>query len=88
MNDKLKPCPFCGGEATIREFACGSTGNGEFSASYEVGCKDCKIKFLRESKFSLINGHPVFSKNGYDECINAWNRRANDEKSGGDQEGA
>ena len=50
MNDKLKPCPFCGGEATIREFACGSTGNGGFSASYEVGCKDCKIKFLRESK--------------------------------------
>ena len=78
MNDKLKPCPFCGGEATIREFACGSTGNGGFSASYEVGCKDCKIKFLRESKFSLINGHPVFSKNGYEECINAWNRRAND----------
>ena len=81
MNDKLKPCPFCGGEATIREFACGSTGNGEFSASYEVGCNDCKIKFLRESKFSLINGHPVFSKNGYDECIDAWNRRTNDENA-------
>ena len=44
-----------------------------------VGCKDCKIKFLRESKFSLINGHPVFSNNGYDECIDAWNRRASDD---------
>ena len=82
MGEKLKPCPFCGGKATIREFACGSTGNGEFSASYEVGCKDCKIKFLRESKFSLIDGHPVFSENGYDECIDAWNRRANDENAG------
>ena len=88
MGDKLKPCPFCGGEATIREFACGSAGNGWFSASYEVGCKDCKIKFLRESKFSLINGHPVFSKNGYDECIDAWNRRVSDENAGRDQEGA
>ena len=79
MCDKLKPCPFCGGGATIREFACGSTGNGEFSASYEVGCKDCKIKFLRESELSRSKGKPVVQKSGYDGCSDAWNRRANDD---------
>ena len=34
----LKPCPFCGGEATIKEYANGHKGNGEFTAQYKVGC--------------------------------------------------
>lgn len=78
---ELKPCPFCGAEAMMREFSCGHGGNGEFSAMYEVGCNECKIKFVRESKFRLINGHPVFSVNGYDECIEAWNRRVGSENA-------
>lgn len=77
----LKPCPFCGREATIRECSCGHSGNGEFIAMYELGCDECKIKFRRESRFRLKNGQPVFAVNGHDACIEAWNRRANDEQN-------
>ena len=45
MNNELKPCPFCGGKAEIREYANGHKGSGEFTANYEVGCNKCKIKF-------------------------------------------
>lgn len=76
---ELKPCPFCGGKAEIREFANGHNGNGEFVAKYEVGCKKCNIKFLFESRFVLKNGQPEFIQNGYDKCVEAWNRRANEE---------
>lgn len=81
MNLILKPCPFCGNEASIREYSCGHSGNGEFIAGYNVGCKDCKIKFVYESRFRLANGQPIFSVNGYDECVKAWNRRVNDESN-------
>lgn len=74
----LKPCPFCGGEAYVREYAFGHSGSGGFTASYEVGCTMCKIAFKSDSKFTLKNGQPVFTVNGYEKCVNAWNRRAND----------
>lgn len=43
---KLKPCPFCGGKATMREYSNGHKGNGEFTASYKVGCEKCQIYFF------------------------------------------
>lgn len=72
---ELKPCPFCGGKAYIREYAHGHGGNGCFNASYECGCSNCKIAFKANSEFSLKNGYPVFSVNGYEKCVEAWNRR-------------
>lgn len=80
MNE-LKPCPFCGAKANIREYGCGHNCAGEFTASYEVKCPDCQIKFQFDSRFSLVNGQPVFKQNGYEKCVEAWNRRANDENS-------
>lgn len=53
---ELKPCPFCGQEVSMKESSRGHTSNGEFTAMYTVECKDCKIKFIRESKFRLVNG--------------------------------
>lgn len=75
MNNELKPCPFCGGKAEIREYANGHKGSGEFTANYEVGCNKCKIKFHFETIFVLKNGQPKFIQNGYDKCIESWNRR-------------
>ena len=77
----LKPCPFCGGEATVREYAHGHAGSGEFTASYEVKCPDCQIRFQFDSHFSLVNGQPVFKQNGYEKCVEAWNRRVSNEKA-------
>ena len=35
MSEELKPCPFCGGEASIRHFAFHS------GAKYHVVCESC-----------------------------------------------
>lgn len=78
MQNKLKPCPFCGGKANIREFSCSHSGSGEFSAEYEAGCGTCKIYFRAKSIFTLRNGQPDFAQNGYDKVIEAWNRRKED----------
>lgn len=77
MNDELKPCPFCGGQATIREYSVGHKGNGTFTASYKCGCEKCNISFTRESEFVLEKGLQKFIRNGYDQVKELWNRRVN-----------
>lgn len=73
---ELKPCPFCGGEAHVKEYANVHIGNGIYVASYQVGCDKCKIYFNRNSEFRLVNGQPKFDVNGYDLAVNLWNTRA------------
>ena len=80
MTTELKPRPFCGGKAEMREYANGHKGSGEFTASYEVKCPKCKIYFHYDSVFTLKKGQPVFEQNGYEKCIEAWNRREDDGK--------
>jgi Lar family restriction alleviation protein len=64
MATELKPCPFCGGKAMIRE-----TTYGNNYDAYFVWCcnKNCDIrpstKYLRLRK----------------DVIEAWNRRAEDD---------
>lgn len=72
---ELKPCPFCGGQAEITKTGTGYS-SGEFSATYEVGCKSCKIRFRGTSYFVIKDGTPTISIDGYKECIELWNRRA------------
>ena len=60
---KLKPCPFCGGEA---RFIVSKDG-------LEIFCKECKCGTNR-----YFSGHYDFS-NPVDEAIEAWNRRADNE---------
>ena len=74
---KLKPCPFCGGEANITNTGYGY-GSGSFNADYEVGCCNCKIRFRGTSYILMKNGVPVVSVDGYKECVELWNRRADD----------
>ena len=73
----LRECPFCGGKAEIKTTNTGYSA-GEFSASYEVGCPSCKIRFKGTSYFVLKGGQPVVSVDGYNECIIEWNRRVSD----------
>ena len=60
MAETLKPCPFCGGEAHIKEVvsAC--------SVVYTVGCSDS----------GCMGFETLLCKPTSEEAIAAWNRRA------------
>lgn len=60
MSEELKPCPFCGGEAHIKEVvsAC--------EKLYTVGCSDSEC----------MGYETWLLKPTVDEAVAAWNRRA------------
>ena len=64
MNE-LKPCPFCGGEATLLH------GQTENQYSY-VRCGKC---FSKTAEYYIATTHSCDDK-----AIEAWNRRAGDGK--------
>ena len=70
MPEKLKPCPFCGGNAElfVGNFVCNDT-----SLPYEIRCKDifgCGA-CIRESISPYSKDYEKLVKNLY----NRWNRR-------------
>ena len=67
MNEKLKPCPFCGGEAHY--FDCGVKGDFE---EWLIECSNCHIAMI------YYDDGCVSTKA---EAARAWNRRANDEST-------
>ena len=64
MNDKLKPCPFCGGRAIVNVSV-----NG-----VRVICKECDCQTI-----SLIDGNYSTGRGGsaVSSVIEKWNRREN-----------
>ncbi len=61
--DKLKPCPFCGGEAEIQCFEC--LFESFEGRRYAVECKFCSCSLeLFETE---------------EEAVEAWNRRVGDD---------
>lgn len=63
MSNELKPCPFCGGDASI--FAVNVN-----ILEYKIACHNC---FAEISRIGIC---PSVAK---EKVINAWNRRASDE---------
>lgn len=64
--DKLKPCPFCGGEAEVISHRFFSEALNDWKTeSYGVACKSCNT-----------SGYQFFGCEIH--AIKAWNRRAND----------
>lgn len=75
----LKPCPFCGGEAEVRE------GHIYMTDTKIVSCKKCHVRTIPVSV-----DHPNFTAHGLDEttrytpeqaaqiACDMWNRRVND----------
>ena len=64
MNEQLKPCPFCGGKAHIR--------NDRY-AYYEtvcVLCEDCGAQSVRKISDGYYGKHCL-----YKEIVELWNRR-------------
>ena len=66
---ELKPCPFCGGKASLRHKHAGS---GE---SY-VQCEKCGLESIRFIK--------SFECSSDDRAVEFWNRRADDGRKAAD----
>lgn len=67
---KLKPCPFCGGEAEIIE-----ADYGMYMTGYAVYCRKCCLKLGVTGRLGeTYEWSPVFDTEA--EAIAAWNSRA------------
>jgi hypothetical protein len=70
---KIKSCPFCGGEAFLKD------GNPTTFGTFEalVICKNCSASVVGVSRINFATYR--FEKNGYDlarkQAVKAWNRR-------------
>jgi Lar family restriction alleviation protein len=72
MNEKLKPCPFCGGEA---EFVRGNRKiNGCYTDVVKVVCKSCQSS----SERVIYNKKKQGGTGEYSEAAALWNRRTPD----------
>lgn len=63
MNEKLKPCPFCGGEAEI-------TKTYAFDYYFYVGCQRCRVETgYYDTEEEAINAwNTRVEENLIDEC--------------------
>ncbi len=79
-DEKLKPCPFCGGKATFRlETAQIYSGVSDYRLGVE--CINCGIHspHTYAVKKMFRGGGFLTTQDERDKAVEAWNRRANDE---------
>lgn len=71
-QSKLKPCPFCGGEAIL----CKELEPDGY-CSYKVAFVECDVCGAKAGKY-IIDGYYGTNETTRD-AINAWNRRHNED---------
>ena len=71
MMEELKPCPFCGAPYPYITFE-----HGYLDESAIIFCNACKISVKLEE-----NDQEGFNDETKRKAIEAWNRRASDERS-------
>lgn len=81
MEIEPRPCPFCGGAATLSQRTSGYRLNPvTITNTYRVGCERCSIYTKTyESKIWQDNcGVVQIEANGAMDAIDAWNKRSGD----------
>lgn len=79
---KLKPCPFCGGEADLIMSTRGIGDNmTTIRNTFVVRCRKCGIsgKYHESRIYQTNDGEVHIEATGADEAIKEWNRRTNNE---------
>nr|DAO53224.1 MAG TPA: restriction alleviation protein [Caudoviricetes sp.] len=81
-NERLMPCPFCGGKANMITTANGSTHH-DVSFTFEVECSECgtSLPWVHELRATLENGELKITKDERDKAVEEWNRRMQKKKS-------
>ena len=77
-NEKLKPCPFCGGECTILEcvhYHNGPNGRYTKSGGFYAQCDKCVYDFGHNQDHDEY-GDSTTIYDTKEELIVSWNRRA------------
>ena len=78
---ELKPCPFCGGEATFSINATKS-GNGQVGFEFSIRCSRCNATVPRAKQSVCLSmwadGSINLVDDGRGKAAAAWNERAND----------
>lgn len=88
MPEKLKPCPFCGHNAELKNTGfetCRNRANGDVMTYWFVRCPYCGTKrgtYLSEYKLNSDETLGLMNpeKNGRKKAIEDWNRRADNAK--------
>lgn len=92
MNEiKLKPCPFCGGEAVLKTGDVGlKRGDRDkayhICASVWVECKECRFSMDAYTEYVVLDDSKMELKGSFFEgrtvkyVIKKWNRRPGDEQ--------
>ena len=78
MTDKLKPCPFCGGEVEIAQM--GSSWRMQWFITRGWGKNQCSCRVFMESEDFHRNDTTELKQKIKEKLINDWNRRADNER--------
>lgn len=76
---ELKPCPFCGKAARLRQVSDSYRTNpvtilNEWTVECTEGC--CDVGCFESEVYQARTGEILIKKNGADDAVAAWNKRA------------
>lgn len=81
-NERLMPCPFCGGKANMITTANGSTHH-DVSFTFGIECSECGtcLPWARELRATLEDGELKITKDEREKAVEEWNGRTTNKKS-------